>query len=61
VPVIGKVVERLAKDLSGIRRESDVKRQHGSADPLIDALDYLLGETLVAWRTQRRTAKRDAE
>ena len=48
VPVIGKVVERLVKDLGGIRRESDVRKAGRLSRPLVDALDYLLGETLVA-------------
>jgi hypothetical protein len=48
VPVIGKIVERLVKDLNGIRRESDLRKAARLTRPLIDALDYLLGETLVA-------------
>jgi hypothetical protein len=48
VPVIARVVERVVKDLNGIRRESDVRRAERIARPLVDALDYLLGETLVA-------------
>ena len=48
-PGVGKVVERVVKDLNGIR--NPVRRQqgqHASVRPLVDALDYLLGETLVA-------------
>ena len=48
VPVIGKVVERLVQDLNGIRRESDLTKTARLSRPLTDALDYLLGETLVA-------------
>lgn len=48
IPEIDKLVERAAKDLDGIRRDSDVRKAPRIAAPLVDALDYLLGETLVA-------------
>ncbi len=48
VPDIDKLVERAVKDLDGIRRDQDVRRAPRIAAALIDALDYLLGETLVA-------------
>lgn len=48
VPEIGRLVERAVKDLDGIRRDSDLRKGPRIAAPLVDALDYLLGETLVA-------------
>jgi hypothetical protein len=48
VPVVAKVVERVVKDLTAIRKESDVGRASRMVRPLVDTLDYLLGETLVA-------------
>ena len=47
-PVVTKVVDRLIKDLTGIRKAADVSKATRIVRPLVDALDYLLGETLVA-------------
>ena len=49
VPTVQKVVERTVKDLGGIRVEKDLARAPRIVRPLIDVLDYLLGETLVAF------------
>ena len=48
VPAIDRVVERAVKDLDGIRRDSDLRKAPRIAAALVDSLDYLLGETLVA-------------
>ena len=48
VPAVAKVVERAVKDLDGIRKPADVSKAPRIVRPLADALDYLLGETLVA-------------
>jgi hypothetical protein len=47
-PVVAKVVERVIKELTAIRKPADVSKAPRIVRPLVDALDYLLGETLVA-------------
>ena len=48
IPTVAKVVDRAIKDLAGIRKQSDINKTARIVRPLLDALDYLLGETLVA-------------
>jgi hypothetical protein len=48
VPNVAKAVDRALKDLAGIRKQTDVNKTTRIVRPLVDALDYLLGETLVA-------------
>jgi hypothetical protein len=48
LPAIDKVANRAAKELDRVRRDTDLRRAPRIAAPLLDALDYLLGETLVA-------------
>jgi hypothetical protein len=47
-PAVARVVERVVKDLNGIRKPGDVAKTPRMVRPLLDVLDYLLGETLVA-------------
>jgi hypothetical protein len=48
LPDVKKIVDRALKDLDGIRRDRDLGKAPKIASSLIEALDYLLGETLVA-------------
>jgi hypothetical protein len=45
---VKKIVDRAVKDLGAIRSDRDVTKASGLVRPVIAALDYLLGETLVA-------------
>ena len=47
-PAVARVVERTVKDLTGIRKLTELGRVTRIVRPLVDALDYLLGETIVA-------------
>lgn len=47
-PAVAKVVDRVVKDLGGIRKPADVTKAPRMVRPLVDVLDYLLGETFVA-------------
>ena len=47
-PDVARTFDRVVKDLDGIRNEGDVARAARIVRPLVDALDYLLGESLVA-------------
>lgn len=47
-PVVVKIVDRVIKEVTGIRNEKDVGKAARIVRPLVDALDYMLGETLVA-------------
>jgi hypothetical protein len=45
---VKKVVDRTLKDLAGIRKPQDAAKAARFVEPLVDAVDYLFGETLVA-------------
>ena len=45
---MARTLDRVVKDLDGIRNDGDVARAARIVRPLVDALDYLLGESLVA-------------
>jgi hypothetical protein len=47
-PEVKNVVDRAVRDLSRITKPTDLPRAQKIAGPLIEALDYLIGETLVA-------------
>jgi hypothetical protein len=47
-PDVARTLDRVVKDLDGIRHDGDVARAARIIRPLVDALDYLLGESLVA-------------
>ena len=47
-PDVAKTLDRVVKDLEGIRNNGDEARAARIVRPLVDALDYLLGESLVA-------------
>ena len=47
-PVVAKIIDRVIKEVTGIRNEKDVGKAARIVRPLVDALDYMLGETLVA-------------
>ena len=48
VPNVAKVVDRALKELAGVRKQTDINKTVRIVRPMVDALDYLLGETLVA-------------
>ena len=47
-PDVARTLDRVVKDLEGIRTDGDVGRAARIVRPLVDVLDYLLGESLVA-------------
>ena len=47
VPELKKVIDRAVKDLANIRKPQDVTKAPRAVRPVVDALDYLLGETFV--------------
>jgi hypothetical protein len=47
-PEVKNVVDRAVKDLDKITKPKDLPRAQKIADPLVEVLDYLIGETLVA-------------
>ena len=42
------MIDRAVKDLDGIRKQTDITKTARIVRPIVDTLDYLLGETLVA-------------
>lgn len=47
-PDVARTLDRVVKDLEGLRDVGDAGRVARIVRPLVDALDYLLGESLVA-------------
>jgi hypothetical protein len=49
LPEPKKVLDRAAKDLSNIKKPKDVAKVPKIVEPVVDLLDFLLGETLMAF------------